>query len=332
MVEKVAHVVRGNGLFVLPTGYPPNDPLMVNVFGHGIVAEIQPSLATPTSLIIDSPYAFYGGAFYARDSRIFGNRETVVVGFTLSDMWQHTAIMNAPIEVSVDGHYSTTIPSGSMWRTVGLPIGVHEVTFTYKGSEVYSPSSETTGLTIVDMEQATFTYLVDSTTANVGLLQDQVTQNLLRTQVGVVVTKVTVDSTLGMYTFTMWVTSEPTVGLGQQKAFPPVIWAVTIILAVIATLFFTALIAYQWWWVNVHGSIYDPISQQYFRTCTEYQTYLMTQQPDVWATTFQNGARFVCTMPIQPPDIMTLAYIGGGVALAVGGIYLVGKLVERKRG
>lgn len=327
----MAHVVRGNGLFVLPTGYPPNDPLMVNVPGHGIVAEIQPSLAIPTSLIVEAPYAFYGGAVYARDARTFGNRETVVLGFTLSDLWEHIAIIGAPIEVSVDGRYFTTIPSGSMWRTVGLPIGAHTITFTYKGSEVYSPSSETTGLTIVDMEQATFTYLVDSTTAGVGLLQDQVTQGLLRTQVGVVVTKVTVDSTLGMYIFTMWVTSEPTVGLGVD----PVTWtiiAVLAILAVIEMLFFTSVIAYQWWWVNVHGSIYDPISQQYFRTCTEYQTYLMTQQPDVWANTFKNGARFVCTNPVQPPDITTLVYVGGAVALAIGGMYVAGKLVGGKRG
>lgn len=39
---KIVALIRYNGLYQLPPGYAANEPIQVNVFGHGIVAELQP--------------------------------------------------------------------------------------------------------------------------------------------------------------------------------------------------------------------------------------------------------------------------------------------------
>ncbi|MEM2905034.1 MAG: hypothetical protein QW587_04765 [Candidatus Bathyarchaeia archaeon] len=269
-------------------------------------------------------FRIYAGSIYPRDDLIFGEKETIyaqalvrdLLGFPLGGVNVEVYLDGVRVGSAVTNMYGL---AGYVFSQ-GIPQGRHVVKMRWPGDWLHDAAQAELGVTTVPMVPSSFRAYVDSVGwTNTGQIEASLMSELLKQQIGAIVTEIRIKQEPPVYIFTILVPYSETSSTVLALA-PAIIIAVLIVAAIVAILALAPTLV-QYVSVYITGQYQCGVDGQTFLTCVAYKEHLMTAHPEVWEAVKNDPG--LCETPSAgiPWEVVLLA--GLGVAGLFGVAYLI---------
>jgi len=262
------------------------------------------------------------GNYYLRSSGVFGEYEPVAARMHVWDVLG-APLVNIDIHFYLDGSEAGTAKTdwlGNAYFTYPrIPKGGHVLKGEWKGDWLHDPCSSEISIKTVAMQEGYGKAYVESLTANPDQIMAKTEEELIKQEVGIVMTKVEADLERRRYVYTYLVPEEDTRS-GESGLF--IWWAIPLILAAVAAVLIAFAATVYVLVVYVLGTYVCGICGERFLTCEALREHLMSKHPSEWEKVKD---RFECAPPASPWDWLKYILIGG---LAVVGLVAIAKIAE----